>query len=424
MARVVRTVLVCVCVLWSVSLAWGQTPSAVQPATSDLLRVFLDCDRCDGEYVRQNVGFIDYVLDRAVADVHVLVTTQSTGGGGLSWEARFIGVGRFQGQDQTLTFDTPSTATEDERRSAFVRVFKLGLASRAAGTRAAPQLNVTWTAPATGATAATRDPWNYWVFNMRANGSLNGERSSSSLYHNVFVSANRTTHRLKTNLSANGNTDRSEFKIDGAEPITSRRHSWNVNGRLVKSLGPRWSAGATGGVSHSSFSNIDRSITFAPAIEFNVFPYAESSRRSLTLHYAAGAIAYKYAELTIYDRLEETVPRHGVGATLNLQQPWGSLSVSSRFSQFLEHLDYYRGSVFSSADVRLFKGFSFNVFGEYERIKDQISLRKSSASEQEVLLRLQQQATGYSYFLSFGISYRFGSIFNNIVNTRFDGSVF
>jgi hypothetical protein len=403
----------------------GQAPTPTNSSAGDLVRVFLDCERCDSDHLRQNVGFVDHVLDRAVADVHVLVTTQTTGGGGLSWQVQFIGAGASTGQNLTLTFDTSSTATEDERREAFIRIFKLGLASRAAATRAAPQLNITWAAPDTASsTTPTRDPWSYWVFNMRASGNANGERSSSSVSHNLFVSANRTTAGLKANMSASGNTQKSRFDLDDDETVTSRRHSWGVNGRIVKSLGPRWSAGATGSVSHSSFSNLHRAIAFAPAIEFNVFPYSESSRRSLTMHYAAGVLVHRYTEVTIFDRLRETIPRHAAGATLNLQQPWGTLTVSSRFSQHLRDRGLYRGSVWSVADVRLFKGFSFNVYAEYERIKDQISLRKAGISEQEVLLRLQQQATGYSYYLSFGINYRFGSIFNNVVNTRFDNSVF
>lgn len=411
--------------LTGLNSASGQEPApAAGPPAQDLIRVFLDCQRCDSEHLRQNVGFVDYVLDRAVADVHVLVTTQNTGGGGLSWVVRFIGVGRFSGQEQTLEFDTSSTATEDERRTAFGRFFTLGLVSRAAGTRAAPQINVTWTKPADAAVAATRDPWNYWVFNMRASGNANGQRSSSSTSHNLFVSANRTTNTLKLTFSASGSSEKNKFEIDDAPTIVSRRHSHSLSAAAIRSLTPRWSAGATASMSHSSFSNLDRAVAVAPAIEFNVFPYSESSRRSLTLQYAVGATVYKYTDLTIYDRIEETIPRHAMGATLGLQQPWGSLSLSSRFSQHLTNLGRYNGSVWSSADVRLFKGFSFNVYAEYERIKDQISLRKSGASEQEVLLRLQQLATGYGYYLNLGINYRFGSIFNNIVNTRFDSRVF
>ena len=38
-----------------------------------------------------------------------------------------------------------------------------------------------------------------------------------------------------------------------------------------------------------------------------------------------------------------------------------------------------------------------------------------------MLLRQRQLPSGYQYFLNFGISYPFGSIFNNIVNPRFGG---
>jgi hypothetical protein len=64
------------------------------------------------------------------------------------------------------------------------------------------------------------------------------------------------------------------------------------------------------------------------------------------------------------------------------------------------------------------------VYLEYERIRDQISLRKSDVSEGDVLLHVQQLATGYSYFANFGVTYRFGSIFNNVVNTRMNHSDF
>jgi len=174
-------------------------------------------------------------------------------------------------------------------------------------------------------------------------------------------------------------------------------------------------------VSHSSFSNNDRTINFAPGIEYDFFPYSESTRRSLTVQYSVGSEFKRYLELTIFDKLKETVPNHSVTASLGLRQPWGSLNGSANFSQHLNHVDRSRWSFDGGADVRLFKGFSFNLFGRYEKIKDQITLRKSTASTEEVLLNLQQLATGYSYGFNFGLSYRFGSIFNNVVNPRFGG---
>ena len=95
----------------------------------------------------------------------------------------------------------------------------------------------------------------------------------------------------------------------------------------MKSLGARWSAGFVSGMSHSSFNNIHRSVSFAPAIEFDLFPYSESNRRSLTFYYTNGVPLHRYTAITIYDRMRETYARHAAGARAGVAQPWGSLEV-------------------------------------------------------------------------------------------------
>jgi len=57
---------------------------------------------------------------------------------------------------------------------------------------------------------------------------------------------------------------------------------------------------------------------------------------------------------------------------------------------------------------------SFNV----EFIQDQLFLPAGSASLDEVLLRRRALATSYQLDASFGLAYTFGSIYNNVVNTR------
>jgi hypothetical protein len=169
----------------------GAQSSAAAPG--DRLRVFVDCGRCDQEHLRQTVGFVDYVADPSVADFHVLVTTQTTGGGGLSWAVQFIGQGSFQGLNSRLSFDTPATDTESDRNSAFERIFMLGLAGPATTTSSGPELTVTWTPPEVGSSSTTADPWKAWVFNLRASGDVSGERASSARSLNWRVSSNRTT---------------------------------------------------------------------------------------------------------------------------------------------------------------------------------------------------------------------------------------
>ncbi len=50
---------------------WEQTAAGVmRRAQQAMPRVFLDCDRCDDDYVRKEVTFVDHVRNREDADVH------------------------------------------------------------------------------------------------------------------------------------------------------------------------------------------------------------------------------------------------------------------------------------------------------------------------------------------------------------------
>ena len=138
--------------------------------------------------------------------------------------------------------------------------------------------------------------------------------------------------------------------------------------------------------------------------------------------YTVGGSHYDYASLTIFNKLRETVPEHTVNISLSLKEPWGSLGASTNFTQQLNHLASYRLGSYTEANIRVYKGLSVNMSFEYDRIRNQIYLAQGAVSTDEVLLRIRQLATDYSYYGGFGISYSFGSIFNNIVNPRFGGS--
>lgn len=55
----------------------------------------------------------------------------------------------------------------------------------------------------------------------------------------------------------------------------------------------------------------------------------------------------------------------------------------------------------------------------YEIIHDQLGLVKGGVTPEEVLLRRRELETQFSYYSSIGLSYTFGSIYNNVVNPRF-----
>ena len=54
-------------------------------------------------------------------------------------------------------------------------------------------------------------------------------------------------------------------------------------------------------------------------------------------------------------------------------------------------------------------------------MRDQLFLPRRGASDEEVLLRQRDLDTDFDYALNVNLRFTFGSIFNNIVNPRFDG---
>ncbi len=188
----------------------------------------------------------------------------------------------------------------------------------------------------------------------------------------------------------------------------------------VWSLGDHWSAGGTIDGAHSLYGNLDIRLLAAPAVEFSVWPYAESTRRQLTFLYAVGVQHTDYVEITIFGKTEETRPAHSLFGALSMQEPWGNATFGLEAFQYLHDLDRHRIELFGWLSVRLFRGLEFNVNGRFARVKDQIALRAGEATDEEILLRQRELGTGFRYGFSFGLSYRFGSIYNNVVNPRFE----
>ncbi len=419
------------------------SPVAAQdaPAQEEALNLFFDCQGggChDMDFFRRQVPVVNWVRDREVSDLHVLITSQGTGGGGRLYTLAFIGRGGFEGQNQELTATTSGDATDDEQRNAIANQLKLGLVRYLTGTPAAEQIRVSM-GPVTGedapgamlpgmppgggpqAAVAGDDPWDFWVFTVRGNGFLNGESSFSSSNLSGSVSANRTTEDWKFNISARYSRNRSEFEVTETQSVVSLIKDWSTSGLLVKSLGPQWSLGSRVGAGRSTRLNEDLRWNVSPGIEYNFFPYSESSRRALTLQALLNVRHWDYTELTIYEQTSETRLAASLTASMNQIEPWGRVHVSLNGSQYLHDADLYQVSVFGSIEVRLFRGFSVNVSGNYAWIRDQLFPEAGGLERDEILLRQRAFQTDFSYFTSFGISYRFGSIFNNVVNPRFGG---
>lgn len=404
--------------------------------SADRLRVFIDCGWCDQDFLRTELTWVDYMRDRADAQVHVLVTRETTGGGGGLFTLEFIGLRQFAGQADTLRYTSGPNDSQDVRRRGLAQVIKLGLVPFAAHTGVADRLNVTYTPPAAtppggpagagaaGAVEQARDPWNFWTFRVGFNGNSSGESNQGFDYMAGNITANRTTADWKINLGTNGsyNESRFEYTVAGETvKTTSIRRNYGVNGLVVRSVTPHLSLGARANANTSTFGNTRLSVSVAPAVEYNLFPYAESTRRSFTVQYTAGVRHADYREVTWFDQEGETRPMQTLGVNYTTRQTWGNINVGVNGSQYLHDRSKYNAGFGGSTDLRLFRGFSFNIGGNYSRVRDQLHLPRRDLTETEILLRQRAMATNYSYFVYGGISYRFGSIFSNVVNPRMTG---
>ena len=404
-------------------------PPPPPPAVQDVagrVKVFIDCSGfwgCDSNYFRENLTFIDHVRDRVGADVHVLVTGQSTGAGGQEATLAFIGRGPFDRVNDTLRVTWPPNSTDDELRQALLAKLKLGLMRYVAHSGTADTLKIAvGAATAKAPTAPTEDPWDYWVFRLRFSGNMNGESSTTYESFSGGASANRVTEAWKISISGSAAYRESSYDLGDDEPYVSISRDSSLSGLVVKSLTSHWSLGVRGSAGSSTYTNKRLYASAAPALEYNLFPYSESTRRSLVFQYSIGVSSFEYFEETIYEKTSETLANHSFLVDVEATQPWGQVSASMDFSQYLSQPDKYRVQSFGMIDLRLRKGLSLNVGGGGSWVRDQIYLPKGGATDEEILVRQRQLATSYSYSVYFGVSYTFGSIFNNVVNPRFGSS--
>ena len=398
----------------------GEQPVAADSQMTQGPKIFVDCASCDQEYLRAEIHFVNFVRDRQLADVHVLVSTQRTGSGGTEYTTEFIGLGSWQGRRDTLKFSVLESDSDDNVRREVLRAIKIGVLPYVAKTPLARHISIGYDQPAK--TGKVIDPWDSWVFTISGNTYFSGEESNHYLNLWGELTARRITEGSKIELEVYGSYTEDLFKYTlDTEQITTLSLSRSKSAEIayVLSITQHWSAGGYATASSSTYSNRDYRIEASPAIEYNVFPYRQSTRRQLRLAYYLTPSYVNYIEETIFNRTHEWLFSQNLSAELKLTQPWGSVTSQLSGSSYLHDFSKNSLNSWSKLSLRLVKGLSLNIEGNISRVRNQLSLPKGNATPEEILLRRRQMATDYQYWTSIGISYSFGSIYNNVVNPRF-----
>ncbi len=408
------------CFIWSPNIYSENNETNMNELKENAPKVFIDCWRCDRDYIRTEITYVNYVRDRKDADIHLLVTDQGTGSGGREYTLAFIGLKEFDGMENTLIYVSQKTDTRDEIREGMIDVIKKGLFPFIMKTPIAEHLSIQFKQKKMEPTAV-KDNWDFWVFNVGIDGELGGESSQTTRELDLDLSANRVTPELKIQIGSSLDYEESKYDYEDYS-ITSISKSKNVRGLVVKSINKHWSAGGLLEASSSTYSNIKSLYSFSPAIEYNFFPYSQSTRRQLRFLYKIGFNAVNYIEETIYEKKSDKLYNESLTISLGIREPWGSISTSLEGSHFFHDLKMNRIRLNGYLSVRIFKGLAWNVRGRFERVHDQLSLPLGETSLDEILLKRKELATEYNYEISMGLNYTFGSVFSNVVNPRFGGS--
>jgi len=392
--------------------AWAQS------SQSSTINVFLDCRGCSETYIRDHINFVNYVRNKENASVHLLTTRRHTGSGGTEYTLKFIGRKQFKGKNDTLKYVSPKSDTREERRQGLVKHVKLGLLPYIKDKPVAEDLTIDYEAKKQAQATPKEDKWNHWVFDVSLHTYLSGQETRKHLFLSGGVSAERVTRDWKININYDRNYNRRRYTQNDTTTTYITREQF-FNGMVVRSLSDHWSAGIFTEANHSSRNNIDLSYSASPAIEYNIFPYAEYSEHEISFRYTLAAAHYNYNQLTIFDKTKETLFRQRLRANIDINQPWGEFQSRISASAYMHDLNKNRMEVHMNLNFRIFRGLSLDISGRYSWIHDQLSIPKGEITDAEQLLNLREQATSYSYGASIGIQYTFGSIYNNVVNPRF-----
>lgn len=384
--------------------------------------VYLDCRRCDFDLIRTDMTFVNYVRDPELADIHVFVTDEQTGGGSREYQFTFIGKRDFEGTEYTLKHIIDRDVTLDERRNALKKYVKMGIVSFILRTPLGTHFNIEYEGTDAGQSLQeVGDPWNNWVFEAYVGRvSFDLESNQSELNSRWGIFADRVTKEWKLRIRPYFNYGRIKIQTaENKEPVISEQRRHGLDSYAIKSLNDHWSAGVFGDYLTHNGRNIRHEIMISPGIEYSIFPYEVATRRSITFSYQIGYGYLNYFEETIYNKTKENLFNHKIEGRVNIQQPWGNIETGLEGSHYLHDFARRRVEFYAQTSVRLFEGFSLTFQAEYDVIQDQLSLPKGEASLEEVLLKQRELATDFSFSTSIAVTYTFGSQYANIVNTRF-----
>jgi hypothetical protein len=318
--------------------------------------------------------------------------------------------------DDTLTYTSNPQETSTETRERRTNLLKAGLLRYVSRTPMINEIGISHSS--TIEQEEVEDKWKSWVFEIETNPQYSAEESYKHLELENSLRITKITPDIKLEIDFDQRYLKQRFVEEDLD-TTYLRSSNRMQSLFVKSLGEHWSAGIILEMNSSSMENYDLNTTIMPSLEYDLYPYSEATHRQLRFLYSIGYQYSNYTDTTIYNKTSESLFGQEIRIAYEIQKKWGSIYFSVMGLNYFH--DFSKNMVAADlwARIRIFKGLSLFLNIEAAHISHQLSLRKGELTEAERLLRLREQATGYEIDMGIGLTFTFGSIYNNIVNPRF-----
>jgi hypothetical protein len=271
----------------------------------------------------------------------------------------------------------------------------------------------------------TQDPWKDWMFEISGGASAMGQEFIRNINLNTTLYISKVTPEIKIE-SANSfgyNKDTFIMEMDDDSNTTFIYTSYHIISRsmFVKSLGRHFGIGLIIGGVKSQYSNLKLRLSTGIAAEYNLFSYDQAIDRQLRFLYGIYYERSKFILPTEEGKTSAALTRQDLKVKYLQIKSWGSVDAGLYSTCYLNDFKKFAVSADVTASINLAKGLYFTLAAGASYVQNQISLPGASANAGEILTGNTQVGSNYGYHMAIGLSFRFGSKFNNHVNPRFTG---
>ena len=389
---------------------------------SDRLRIFLEGDEIEDEdfdYLRNRIDFADFVNDPKVADVHIIIIKEQTGSGGYNYSVWFNGNAFNDLNGYTLNTSVMPGETIHRYRELLGQTVVRGLMPFFNEVEDSKnyELRLKRDENKINNPSIINDKWKNWVFKLSLWGGYNYEDQIKGYNYITALKADKIIDKVKILNYIYLTKDIKTYQSDDGE--IEYRYIYNsFSNAITYSLSDHWSIRSYISPYQNTYYNQEFTLSGNLAAEFNIFPWETSDKKILSMAYAVGFTSMNFYELTIRNKMSETLPVHKLNIRAKAVQPWGEINTTVVASQYLNDFSLYRLSISSVFSFRITKGLTFDFSVAVNGIHDEIYTSARKYSIEDIILGNIDLPSTIEVKSTVGLTYRFGSIYNNVVNNR------